>query len=130
MAGIEAIEAGFYRIPLEVPLTDSTHGEMLAFELNTVRLRDADGAEGVGYTYTCGRNGAAVDAILSRDIARAGGGAGRGPDRGAVAARVVGAALRRARRACSAGAVRAGHGALGHEGAAVAAAAVDSARRA
>jgi L-alanine-DL-glutamate epimerase-like enolase superfamily enzyme len=68
MARIEAIESGFYRIPLEVAVSDSTHGEMLAFELNTVRLRDTDGAEGAGYTYTCGRNGAAVDAILRRDL--------------------------------------------------------------
>ena len=68
MPRIAAVEPGYYRIPLEVPLTDSMHGEMLAFELNTVRLRDQDGAEGVGYTYTCGRNGAAIDAILRRDI--------------------------------------------------------------
>ena len=68
MAAIESVEAGFYRIPLPEVLSDSTHGDMLAFELNTVRLRDADGAEGVGYTYTCGRNGAAIDAILRRDI--------------------------------------------------------------
>jgi len=44
------------------------HGEMRAFELNTVRLRDADGAEGVGYTFTVGRNGAAIDAILTREF--------------------------------------------------------------
>src|SRR3954466_1401809 len=44
------------------------HGEMLAFELNTVRLRDADGQEGTGYTFTCGRNGAAIDAVLRRDF--------------------------------------------------------------
>lgn len=68
MPKIVSIEAGYYRVPLEVTLSDSTHGDMLAFELNTVRLRDADGAEGVGYTYTCGRNGAAVDAIMRRDI--------------------------------------------------------------
>ena len=65
---IVAIESGFYRVPLPEVLTDSTHGEMRAFELNTVRLRDAEGAEGVGYTYTVGRNGAAVDAILSREM--------------------------------------------------------------
>ena len=41
-------------------LTDSTHGEMRAFELNTVRVRDADGIEGVGYTFTVGRNGGAI----------------------------------------------------------------------
>jgi L-alanine-DL-glutamate epimerase-like enolase superfamily enzyme len=68
MPRIAAIESGYFRVPLAVPLSDSTHGEMLAFELNTLRIRDADGAEGVGYTYTCGRNGAAIDAILRRDI--------------------------------------------------------------
>ncbi|TGE00621.1 mandelate racemase/muconate lactonizing enzyme family protein [Methylobacterium nonmethylotrophicum] len=68
MPRIASLEAGYYRVPLEVTLSDSMHGDMPAFELNTVRLRDADGAEGVGYTYTCGRNGAAVDAILRRDI--------------------------------------------------------------
>jgi L-alanine-DL-glutamate epimerase-like enolase superfamily enzyme len=41
---------------------------MRAFELNTVRVRDAEGAEGVGYTFTVGRNGAAVDAVLSREM--------------------------------------------------------------
>ena len=46
--------ADFYRVPLPETLTDSTHGEMRAFELNTVRVRDADGAEGVGYTFTVG----------------------------------------------------------------------------
>jgi L-alanine-DL-glutamate epimerase-like enolase superfamily enzyme len=68
MSRIAHIEPGFYRIPLPTILTDSTHGEMRAFELNTVRVRDADGAQGVGYTFTVGRNGAAIDAILSREI--------------------------------------------------------------
>jgi L-alanine-DL-glutamate epimerase-like enolase superfamily enzyme len=67
MATLQAIEAGYYRLPLPTVLTDSMHGTMRAFELNTVRLRDADGAEGVGYTFTCGRNGAAIDAVLRRD---------------------------------------------------------------
>jgi hypothetical protein len=47
MVKIAAIESGFYRIPLPVLLTDSTHGQMRAFELNTVRVRDAEGAGGV-----------------------------------------------------------------------------------
>src|ERR1700691_5306447 len=68
MAKLVSIEPGFYRIPLSTTLTDSTHGEMRAFELNTVRLRDADGAEGVGYTFTVGRNGAAIDAVLTREM--------------------------------------------------------------
>jgi len=68
MAKLTSIEPGFYRIPLPVVLTDSTHGEMRAFELNTVRLRDADGAEGTGYTFTVGRNGGAIDSVLTREI--------------------------------------------------------------
>jgi L-alanine-DL-glutamate epimerase-like enolase superfamily enzyme len=69
MAKLVSIEPGFYRIPLPRTLTDSTHGEMRAFELNTIRLRDADGAEGVGYTFTVGRNGGAVDSVLRREMA-------------------------------------------------------------
>ena len=69
MALIESMAAGYYRLPLPAALTDAMHGEMLAFELNTVRLRDAEGAEGMGYTFTCGRNGAAIDAVLRRDFA-------------------------------------------------------------
>jgi L-alanine-DL-glutamate epimerase-like enolase superfamily enzyme len=78
MAAIRDIETGFYRVPLPVVLTDSTHGEMRAFELNTVRVRDAEGAEGIGYTFTVGRNGAAIDAVLAREIA--GIGVGRDAD--------------------------------------------------
>ena len=48
MARIATIETGFYRIPLPVTLSDSTHGEIAAFELITCRIRDADGAEGAG----------------------------------------------------------------------------------
>jgi L-alanine-DL-glutamate epimerase-like enolase superfamily enzyme len=69
MARIQSVETGFYRVPLPAVLTDSTHGEMRDFELNTVRVRDADGAEGTGYSFTVGRNGGAVDAVLAREIA-------------------------------------------------------------
>ena len=69
MPRLDRIEAGHYRIPLPEVLTDSTHGEMRDFELNTVRVRDADGAEGTGYSFTVGRNGGAVDAVLAREIA-------------------------------------------------------------
>jgi L-alanine-DL-glutamate epimerase-like enolase superfamily enzyme len=68
MANITSLEPGYYRIPLPTALSDSMHGQMLAFELNTVRLRDADGVEGAGYTFTCGRNGAAIHALLERDF--------------------------------------------------------------
>jgi L-alanine-DL-glutamate epimerase-like enolase superfamily enzyme len=69
MPRLDRIEAGHYRIPLPEVLTDSTHGAMAAFELVTCRVHDAEGAEGVGYTYTVGRNGGAVHHILAREIA-------------------------------------------------------------
>ncbi len=57
-----------YRIPLPVVLSDSTHGDIGEFELVTVRLRDASGTEGVGYTYTVGKGGAAVAALIEREL--------------------------------------------------------------
>jgi len=61
---IAAVEAAHYRIPLPAVLSDSTHGEIAHFELVTARLRDADGAEGVGYTYTVGAGARAIRALL------------------------------------------------------------------
>ena len=68
MAEIQSLQAGFYRVPLPTVLTDSMHGIMRNFELVTVRVRDRDGAEGVGYTFTVGRNGGAIHDILAREI--------------------------------------------------------------
>src|SRR3954470_397118 len=68
MPGIKTVETGLYRIPLTVMLSDSTHGEITAFELITCRVRDADGAEGVGYTYTVGRNVGVIANILANEI--------------------------------------------------------------
>src|SRR5215813_825250 len=65
---IQDIRADHYRIPLPVVLSDSTHGRIPDFELVTVRVRDVDGAEGVRYTYTVGRGGAAIHALLARDL--------------------------------------------------------------
>jgi L-alanine-DL-glutamate epimerase-like enolase superfamily enzyme len=66
---IGSVEAGHYRIPLPVTLSDSTHGSIAAFELITVRVRDQEGAEGVGYTYTVGTGGAAIQAVITRELA-------------------------------------------------------------
>src|SRR3954468_13165678 len=67
---IASLETQLYRIKLPVALSDSTHGTITHFELITVRLRDADGAEGIGYTYTVGAGGAAVHALIEnlRDV--------------------------------------------------------------
>ncbi|PYM18352.1 MAG: uroporphyrinogen decarboxylase [Candidatus Rokuibacteriota bacterium] len=66
---ISDIQADHYLIPLPVALSDSTHGTIRGFELVTVRVRDADGAEGVGYTYTVGTGGGAIHSLITRDLA-------------------------------------------------------------
>jgi len=63
MPRIKVISADHFQIPLPVTLTDATHGEMSDFDIVTVRIRDEDGNDGLGYTY-CGDRGAA-DAIRS-----------------------------------------------------------------
>src|SRR4051812_47375723 len=68
MALLKTIDTGLYRIPLTASLSDSTHGKINAFELVTCRVRDSDGAEGVGFTYTVGRNGGAIADALRREI--------------------------------------------------------------
>jgi hypothetical protein len=61
MMTIASVGVDHYRIPLPVVLSDSTHGDIAEFELVTVRVRDAAGTEGLGYTYNrwqgrrCGR---------------------------------------------------------------------------
>src|SRR5258708_1771582 len=66
---IREVAAKHYAIPLPVALSDSTHGTIKGFELVTARVRDAQGAEGTGYTYTVGAGGAAVHALVARDLA-------------------------------------------------------------
>lgn len=69
MSTLADIRADLYRIALPVTLSDSTHGDMSHFELVTVRLRDSDGAQGVGYTVTVGTNGHAIHATIVKDLA-------------------------------------------------------------
>ena len=61
---IDRIRSDHYRIPLPVVLSDSTHKEITHFELITARISMADGAEGLGYTYTVGRGGGSVRALI------------------------------------------------------------------
>ena len=65
---IATLDAALHRIALPVALSDSTHGTITHFELITVRLRDTDGAEGIGYTYTVGAGGAAVHALIDQGL--------------------------------------------------------------
>jgi L-alanine-DL-glutamate epimerase-like enolase superfamily enzyme len=68
VSAIASIQSALYRIELPVVLSDSTHGTMTHFDLITVRVRDADGAEGVGYSFTVGANGHAILATVEHDL--------------------------------------------------------------
>lgn len=70
MSRIVSIEVDHYRIPLPVVLSDSTHGEMSHTGLVMARVRDADGGEGIGYTYTVNDIGSrAIRALIEHDFA-------------------------------------------------------------
>ncbi len=64
--------ASHFRLPTSawwpVPLSDRTL-EIERIELVTVELETSDGVVGSGYTYTLGRGGAAVCALLRHDVA-------------------------------------------------------------
>jgi len=63
------VTSDLYHIPLPTMLSDSVHGTMPYFELVTVRLDTDDGLEGLGYTYTVGKGGCAIQALLATEIA-------------------------------------------------------------
>lgn len=66
---ILAIEPRLFRVPLAEVLSDAKHGEHSHFELITVTVKTAEGAEGTGYTYTGGRGGHAIMALIRHDLA-------------------------------------------------------------
>lgn len=70
MPAIARLETRAFRVPLPVALSDSTHGTITHFELITALVRDADGAEGLGYTYTVDANGFAVHAVIDKYLRR------------------------------------------------------------
>ena len=69
MAKITNVDSCAYQIPLPVVLSDSTHGSIPHFELVTATITDADGASGVGYTYTVGCGGVAINTLVERYLA-------------------------------------------------------------
>jgi L-alanine-DL-glutamate epimerase-like enolase superfamily enzyme len=63
---IERIDTAYFRLPLE-PMGDAGHGFINSEELITLTLR-AGGLEGRGYTYTIGRGGHAIQALIEHDL--------------------------------------------------------------
>ncbi len=69
MSLISVIEVRRFQLPLAEVLVDARHGDHHFFELVVATVRLADGAEGTGYTYTGGRGGRAIAAMIEFDLA-------------------------------------------------------------
>ncbi len=63
---IERIETDYFRLPLEA-VGDAGHGIINSEELITLKLY-AEGLEAHGYTYTIGRGGRAIQALIDHDL--------------------------------------------------------------
>ncbi len=69
MKKISWVRSRMFRVPLAEVLTDAKHGDHTHFELVTTTIGLDDGLEGTGYTYTGGRGGYAVKAMIDHDLA-------------------------------------------------------------
>lgn len=69
MSRIAAITVRRFEVPLDEVLADAKHGDHTHFELITATVRLEDGAEGTGYTYTGGKGGHAIAAMIEHDLA-------------------------------------------------------------
>ena len=69
MSKIADVEARLFKVPLAEVLVDAKHGDHTHFELITATVRLDDGSEGTGYSYTGGRGGQSIVAMIRHDLA-------------------------------------------------------------
>ena len=68
---IEKIKTQLFKVPLPEVLSDAKHGDHFHFELVTTTVTLENGSEGTGYTYTGGKGGHAIKAMIDYDLAPA-----------------------------------------------------------
>ncbi len=68
MSRITDLKARLFRVPLPEVMSDAKHGEHTHFELVTVEITTEDGLTGTGYTYTGGKGGHAILAMVQHDL--------------------------------------------------------------
>ena len=68
MSAIASIDVRLFHIPLVEVLVDAKHGDHHIFELITATVHLEDGSSGTGYTYTGGKGGHAIAAMISHDL--------------------------------------------------------------
>lgn len=68
---IKSIETQLFTVPLPEVMSDAKHGDHYHFELVTTTITLEDGSEGTGYTYTGGKGGQAIKAMIEHDFTEA-----------------------------------------------------------
>jgi len=68
---IKQVETKLHAVPLPEVLSDAKHGDHTHFELVTVTVTLENGCRGMGYTYTGGKGGRAIQAMIKHDLAPA-----------------------------------------------------------
>ncbi|MDE0591526.1 mandelate racemase/muconate lactonizing enzyme family protein [Halocynthiibacter sp. C4] len=68
MTRITSIKSQIFHVPLAEVLVDAKHGTHTHFELITATVTLEDGTEGTGYTYTGGKGGSAIKAMIDDDL--------------------------------------------------------------
>ncbi|CAM4249567.1 mandelate racemase/muconate lactonizing enzyme family protein [Zobellia nedashkovskayae] len=68
---IKSVDCKLFRVPLPEVMNDAKHGDHTHFELITSTITLEDGSTGTGYTYTGGKGGNSIKAMVDYDIAPA-----------------------------------------------------------
>tara|TARA_R110002126_G_scaffold291782_2_gene458040 strand:+ start:7500 stop:8594 length:1095 start_codon:yes stop_codon:yes gene_type:complete len=66
---ISKVAVRLFTVPLPEVMSDAKHGDHYHFELVTTTITLEDGSEGTGYTYTGGKGGQAIRAMIEHDFA-------------------------------------------------------------
>jgi L-alanine-DL-glutamate epimerase-like enolase superfamily enzyme len=66
---IASVTPRLFNVPLDEVLVDAKHGDHTHFQLITATICLEDGSSGTGYTYTGGKGGTAVFAMIKDDLA-------------------------------------------------------------
>ena len=70
-AKVKNIDCKLFKVPLPEVMNDAKHGDHTHFELVTTTITLDDGTHGTGYTYTGGKGGHAIKAMVEHDLAPA-----------------------------------------------------------
>ena len=69
MSKITSVKTRLFNVPLPEVMADAKHGNHTHFQLITATIETESGTKGTGYTYTGGKGGGAILAMIREDLA-------------------------------------------------------------